>query len=240
MKRKAEQESPNYYAVIPSPVLNDKRLSYRAKVMFAVLSSLTSKEGYAWASNKYLADFFETSERTISRIIRKLEDCGHIKTEYTRDSHRKIFTVDIGGGVDKNIQGGVDKNVQPPSTELSMGVDKNVHHNTKANNINLTLSQRFQKSDLALETHKASIDFADAVEKICEGNLFLPAETTTFYFYRRHLSERGPEWLRKATKKLRSLTTWRDSKPGRGTTDIKKAFGAWMVRVAGYKKKEIK
>jgi len=237
------KEKPNYYAILPAVVRYDDKLSSTAKLLYAELTALANKEGFAWASNRYLARLFGVGPKQISRIIIKLRELGYIKAEYTINNRRKVFIADIVGGMDKNVHRGMDKNVQTLWTKMSRPMDKNVYHNTKANNNKeLTISQECQKRDLALATQKAGLEFADAVEKICEERgkaPFMPPERVTWRFYRDHLARLGPGWLTKATKKLRELTTWRDSKPSRTTTDLKKAFGAWMGRVAGYKKKEI-
>ncbi len=103
-----------------------------------------------------------------------------------------------------------------------------------------TFSKEFSDKDLALAKQKAGLDFADAVDKICESKLFTPSERTCWHAYRKHLAGLGTDWLEQGTAKLRELTGWRDSKPERNTTDLKKAFGGWMVRAAKYKKKEIR
>lgn len=248
---KEAKEKPNYYAILPAVVRYDERLSSTEKLLYAELTALANKEGFAWAGNKYLAGLFGLDPRTITRIVTKLADLGLITAEYTTSNHRKVFIADMVGGVDKNVHRGIDKNVHRVSTKMSGPVDKNVQHNTKAkNNKELTISQRCQKRDLALALQKAVLEFGEAVEKICEGEVpLMPAERVTWYHYRAHLAGLGADWLKKGTAKLRELTTWRDSDDAetakregrelRTTTDMKRAFGAWMGRVAGYKKKDI-
>ena len=85
------QESSNYYSIIPMEVLLDKNLSDKAKLIYAELSSLDSKAGYAWCSNKYLAELFGVSIPTVSRAIKELNDYKYIKCEYETDNARKIY-----------------------------------------------------------------------------------------------------------------------------------------------------
>lgn len=239
------KEKPNYYAILPAVVRYDERLSSTAKLLYAELTALANKEGYAWASNRYLAGLFGVGPRTITRILTRLAEVELITVEYTTSNRRKVFMVfmeDVAGGIDKNVYRGIDKNVQTLSTKMSRGIDKNVHHNTKTKNIKKRIiSQELPQRDLVLAKQKmfAMLEFVKRMEHICEAKLFTPSEKAVWYYYRVHLAKLGPDWLEKATKKLSNLVVWRNSKPDRTTTDIKRAFGAWMGRVAGYKKKDI-
>ena len=58
-------KAPSYYAIITADVRYHERLSDSEKLLFAELTALSSKWGYATASNAYLAKLFHTSERTI-------------------------------------------------------------------------------------------------------------------------------------------------------------------------------
>lgn len=85
------QESSNYYSIIPMEVLLDKKLSDKAKLIYAELSSLDSKAGFAWCSNKYLAELFDISVWTVSKCIQELAAGKYIKCEYETDNARKIY-----------------------------------------------------------------------------------------------------------------------------------------------------
>lgn len=85
------QESSNYYSIIPMEVLLDKALSDKAKLIYAELTSLDSKAGYAWCSNKYLAELFNISVWTVSKCIQELAAGKYIKCEYETDNARKIY-----------------------------------------------------------------------------------------------------------------------------------------------------
>ena len=142
--------------------------------------------------------------------------------------------------MDKNVHRGVDKNVYSLSSKMSIGMDKNVHHNTKTNNLNRTIGKKkpFNR-ELALEVNAESIVFEAKVAAVLAKEIPLTkGEQTTFENYRMHLFSRGAEWLKKGTQKLMALKRYADHN-GLDETVIKKSFSAWMVRVAGYEKKEI-
>ena len=109
---------PSYYAVLPATVRYDKRLPPAARLLYAELTALASKEGYAWPTNTFLADLFDVSPRTVKRWLELLEELGYL-TRCLEDG-RRLYVADRGGT--KMSRGG-DKNVPP-------GGDKNVPHNT--------------------------------------------------------------------------------------------------------------
>ena len=82
--------SPNYYAILPSDVRYDDRLICSAKLLFAEITALSDKKGYCFASNKYFADLYKVTPRTIQNWLQSLADAGYIKAEYD-NGVRKIF-----------------------------------------------------------------------------------------------------------------------------------------------------
>ena len=93
----SEMKTPSYYAILTADVRYHERLSDSEKLLFAELTALSSKYGYATASNAYLAKLFHTSERTISRRISNLAAEGFVKIELEREGNkmvqRKIFVI---------------------------------------------------------------------------------------------------------------------------------------------------
>lgn len=52
--------------------------------MFTEITALSNAKGYCSAKNKYFADLYNKSEKTISLWIKNLKDCGFIRIEYKR------------------------------------------------------------------------------------------------------------------------------------------------------------
>ena len=63
----------NYKLIIPSQISNDIELSSTAKLLTGEIFRLSTKEGYCFASNKYLADLMNIHETTSSKIISELK-----------------------------------------------------------------------------------------------------------------------------------------------------------------------
>lgn len=74
-------DQPSYYSIIPANVRYDKRLSSSEKLLFAEITSLLNMNGECYAENKYFAELYGVSKVCVSKWIKKLIDCGYIKSE---------------------------------------------------------------------------------------------------------------------------------------------------------------
>ena len=83
------------YVKVPIRILNNYQLSTGSKILFGEIFSLCNKEGYCYASNKYLADSLALSKKTISNYIRELRDEGIIEYKIIKGNIRNIFIRNI-------------------------------------------------------------------------------------------------------------------------------------------------
>ena len=88
-----EKDKPNYYSIIPAEVRYSKDISSTAKLIYAEISSLSNKEGFCWANNRYFSDLFDITKIQISYIMSKLQKRGFIKIEIDQQNgnSRKIY-----------------------------------------------------------------------------------------------------------------------------------------------------
>ncbi len=94
------QEKVGYYSVIPATVLYNKELKANEKLLYAIITSLACKEGYCFASNKYLAEKLDVNPKTISSWISDLKNKNFIIVELIRNENnqivqRKIYINDV-------------------------------------------------------------------------------------------------------------------------------------------------
>lgn len=75
------EEKKSYYAIIPANIRYDESLPPNAKLLYGEITALCNAEGYCWASNKYFADLYGVTLRTIANWLRCLADRGYIKSE---------------------------------------------------------------------------------------------------------------------------------------------------------------
>lgn len=71
--------------------LLDDNLSKSTIVFFTLLVSNSKQKGYAFGSNKYYAKKLKCSTRTISNLIKTLNDKEYISIENPKSFRRKIY-----------------------------------------------------------------------------------------------------------------------------------------------------
>lgn len=80
---------------IPDLVMFDHRLKPLTRLIWGYLNSLSWEKGYCYASNKHIADKFQTRELTIKRAISELKETEYIKVIYDKreinNTKRKIY-----------------------------------------------------------------------------------------------------------------------------------------------------
>lgn len=81
----SEVKTRGYYAVIPANVRYDNRLVPNAKLLYGEITALCNDKGYCWATNKYFADLYGASIRTVQTWISSLEECGFIRMKLVPD-----------------------------------------------------------------------------------------------------------------------------------------------------------
>ncbi len=79
-----------YYSIIPSKILYNKELKANEKLLYAIITSLACKEGYCFATNKYLAEKLGVNPKTISSWISDLSKRNFIIVEVIRNENKQI------------------------------------------------------------------------------------------------------------------------------------------------------
>lgn len=106
----------------------DKRIKNELNLLL-IISSLTAKEGYCYASNEYFAKIFNEHPVNISKKIKKLEKLGYIKIEYKRNGYlvtgRKIRLAKMLTAVSKNANRSISKNAKENNTSINNTNKKN-------------------------------------------------------------------------------------------------------------------
>ena len=132
---KESKESIGYYSVIPATVLYNKELKANEKLLYAIITSLACKEGYCFASNKYLAEKLDVKPKTVSIWISDLRDKDFITVELIRNENnqiiqRKIYIKDSPYPLNNGYQY-QSKNGQAIHQKVE---DNNIKNNNKINN----------------------------------------------------------------------------------------------------------
>ena len=82
------------YVQVPMVVLLDENISSTAKLLMGLITTLSMKNGYCYASNRYLSNLLKVSKRTISSSITILRRNNYLKID-NEDSARKIYLASI-------------------------------------------------------------------------------------------------------------------------------------------------
>ena len=88
---KEKEENIGYYSIIPATILYNKELKANEKLLYAIITSLACKEGYCFATNKYLAEKLGVNPKTISSWISDLKDRNFIIVELVRNENKQII-----------------------------------------------------------------------------------------------------------------------------------------------------
>ena len=132
---KESENNVGYYSIIPAAVLYNKELKANEKLLYAIITSLACKEGYCFASNKYLSEKLDVNPKTISSWISDLRDKNFIIVEQIRNENkqiiqRKIYINDVPYPLN-NVYMYQSKNGQAIHQIME---DNNIRNNNKMNN----------------------------------------------------------------------------------------------------------
>ena len=91
-------DTANFFAILPAAVRYNAKLTPRAVLLYAALTSLAQSDGEAYASNDYLMRVLDISERTVVRLLRELEAEKFISIRYeyvgsTREIARRLIRI---------------------------------------------------------------------------------------------------------------------------------------------------
>lgn len=82
------------YVEVPMVVLLDKDISSTTKLLMGLITTLSRKDGFCYASNRYLSNLLKVSKRTITSSITVLRRKNYIKVD-SEDNARKIYLANI-------------------------------------------------------------------------------------------------------------------------------------------------
>lgn len=73
------------FLVVPSILAQDTTMVDGAKLLYGAIASLAQTNGYCFATNNYLADWFGISNKVIQKYLKCLKDAGYIDVEIIYD-----------------------------------------------------------------------------------------------------------------------------------------------------------
>lgn len=113
----------NGYALCFNQWALDKNIKSELGLLI-IISSLTARDGYCFASNKYLAELFDETEQSISRKIKLLEKYNYITIEYEKKGceiiSRKIRLTKLLIHDKQNCYSTINKIVKDNNTSINI------------------------------------------------------------------------------------------------------------------------
>ena len=79
------------YSIILSEILYNRELKANEKLLYAMITSLSCKEGYCFATNNYFAKELGVHPKTVSSWISDLRNKNYIKVEMVRKENKQII-----------------------------------------------------------------------------------------------------------------------------------------------------
>ena len=86
-----EENKIGYYAIIPATVLFNENIKANQKLLYAVITVLSNKEGYCYASNVYLGDLLNAQPHTISKWVSHLKELGFVCLDIIKNDKGEII-----------------------------------------------------------------------------------------------------------------------------------------------------
>ena len=86
-----EENKIGYYAIIPSTVLFNENVKANEKLLYAIITVLSNKEGYCYASNSYLGKLLNSQPHTISKWVSHLKELGFVFIDIIKNDKGEII-----------------------------------------------------------------------------------------------------------------------------------------------------
>lgn len=131
----SDENKIGYYAIIPSTILFNKKIKANEKLLYAVITVLSNKEGYCFASNKYLARLFNAQPHTISKWVSHLRELGFIYLDIIKNDkgeiiQRRIYPNDTPYTINRTYPYSIDRTEgMSPKGQYNNIIDNNINNN---------------------------------------------------------------------------------------------------------------
>ena len=176
-----EENRIGYYAVIPATVLFNEELKSNEKLLYAIITVLSNKEGYCFASNSYLANLLKAKPHTISKWVSHLKELGFvcldiIKNDKLEIIQRRIYPNDVPYTINRTY---------PYSINGTEGMSqKGQYNNISNNNINNYKIDRLfnyiidRKNEIPEEF--SNLEYNDIIVALKRYEMYYPKETLEY------------------------------------------------------------
>ena len=200
----------NYYAIIPANVRYDKNLKDKAKLLYGEITALCNEKGYCWASNRYFAELYSVSIKTISTLIKNLIDNGYIYSEiiYKNGSKEidKRYLKLTNNPIENIVNTPMEEKVNTPMEEkVNTPMEEKVKDNNTVINNTIINNKKEKREKTNSKNNKSEIDML--IEEYTNNT---ELKNTLIEFVKHRKSLKAPmttRALKQLMNKLNSLAT---------------------------------
>ena len=200
----------NYYAIIPANVRYDKNLKDKAKLLYGEITALCNEKGYCWASNRYFAELYSVSIKTISTLIKNLIDNGYIYSEIIyKDGSKEIdkrYLKLTNNPIENIVNTPMEEKVNTPMEEkVNTPMEEKVKDNNTIFNNTIINNKKEKKEKASSKNNKSEIDML--IEEYTNNT---ELKNTLIEFVKHRKSLKAPmttRALKQLMNKLNSLAT---------------------------------
>ncbi len=86
-----KKDKVKYYSIIPSGILYNEELRANEKLLYAMITSLSCKEEFGFATNNYSAEELGVYTKTVSSWMSDLGDKNFIKVVLIKNENKQII-----------------------------------------------------------------------------------------------------------------------------------------------------
>lgn len=172
------------FAILPAHIRYNKDLTDSEKILFCEITALSNKNGYCYASNKYLSEIYGVSIDTISRRVNKLKKKGFVDVQLIKAKgsnnikERRIYPyVDLPTGIGKVAGSGIgkvaDRGIGNSAEDNNLSIN-NLNTNNLNNNKEYALFEKWWKIYPKKNASKKDVakKFEKAIKEVGEEKLF--------------------------------------------------------------------
>lgn len=172
-----EENKIGYYAIIPSTILFNEKLKANEKLLYAIITVLSNKEGYCFASNKYLANLLNAQPHTISKWVSHLRELEFICLDIIKNDkgeiiQRRIYPNDVPYAINRTY---------PYAINRTEGMSqKGQYNNISINNINnYKIDRLFNyiiRKEKEIPEEFSNLDYNEIIIALKRYDMYYPKE----------------------------------------------------------------
>lgn len=175
-----DENKIGYYAIIPATVLFNEKIKANEKLLYAVITVLSNKEGYCFASNSYLGRLLNAQPHTISKWISHLKELGVVCLDIIKNDkgeiiQRRIYPNDTPYTINRTY---------PYSTNGTEGMSsKGQYNNIIDNNINNKIDRLFNyiiDKEKEIPEEFINVEYNEIIVALKRYEMFYSKESTEY------------------------------------------------------------